>query len=38
LFDLTTSSDRDKAKRAVDAMMTMVKIDVAGIEAAAESA
>jgi predicted 3-demethylubiquinone-9 3-methyltransferase (glyoxalase superfamily) len=33
-----TSSDRDKAKRAFEAMMTMVKIDVARIEAAAEAA
>jgi predicted 3-demethylubiquinone-9 3-methyltransferase (glyoxalase superfamily) len=38
LLDLTTSSDRDKAKRAFEAMMTMVKIDVARIEAAAEAA
>ncbi|WP_022699209.1 VOC family protein [Euryhalocaulis caribicus] len=35
LLDLTTSSDRDKAKRAFDAMMTMRKIDIAAIEAAA---
>ena len=38
LLDLTTSSDRDKAKRAFEAMMTMVKIDVARIEAAGEAA
>jgi predicted 3-demethylubiquinone-9 3-methyltransferase (glyoxalase superfamily) len=38
LLDLTTSSDHDKAKRAFEAMMTMVKIDVARIEAAAEAA
>ena len=38
LLDLTASSDRDKAKRAFEAMMTMVKIDVARIEAAAEAA
>ena len=38
LLDLTTSSDRNKAKRAFEAMMTMVKIDVARIEAAAEAA
>ncbi|MBA4800282.1 MAG: VOC family protein [Euryhalocaulis sp.] len=35
LLDLTTSSDRNKAKRAFDAMMTMRKIDIAAIEAAA---
>jgi predicted 3-demethylubiquinone-9 3-methyltransferase (glyoxalase superfamily) len=38
LLDLTTSSDPDKARRAFEAMMTMVKIDVARIEAAAEAA
>ena len=38
LLDLTTSSNRDKAKRAFEAMMTMVKIDVARIEAAVEAA
>lgn len=37
LLDLTTSSDRDKAKRAFEAMMTMGKIDTAAIEAAANS-
>jgi predicted 3-demethylubiquinone-9 3-methyltransferase (glyoxalase superfamily) len=37
LLDLTTSSDRGKAKRAFEAMMTMGKIDVARIEAAAEA-
>lgn len=35
LLDLTTSSDRAKAKRAFAAMMTMTKIDIATIEAAA---
>lgn len=35
LLDLTTSSDRDKAKRAFEAMMTMKKIDIAALEAAA---
>ena len=34
LLDATTSSDKSAAKRAFDAMMTMRKIDVAGIEAA----
>ena len=37
LLELTTSADRGKAKRAFDAMMTMVKIDIAKIEAAAEA-
>jgi predicted 3-demethylubiquinone-9 3-methyltransferase (glyoxalase superfamily) len=37
LLDLTTSSDSGKAKRAFDAMMTMRKIDIAAIEAAANS-
>ena len=35
LMELTTSSDTAKAKRAFDAMMTMQKIDLAQIEAAA---
>ena len=35
LLDLTTSSDRDKAKRAFEAMLTMKKIDIAALEAAA---
>ncbi|MGI8704992.1 MAG: VOC family protein [Sphingomicrobium sp.] len=35
LMELTTSSDEAKAKRAFDAMMTMQKIDLAKIEAAA---
>jgi predicted 3-demethylubiquinone-9 3-methyltransferase (glyoxalase superfamily) len=35
LLELTTSPDPDKAKRAFDAMMTMHKIDIAAIEAAA---
>jgi predicted 3-demethylubiquinone-9 3-methyltransferase (glyoxalase superfamily) len=34
LLDLTTSTNRDEAKRAFDAMMTMRKIDVAALEAA----
>ena len=38
LMDVTTGSDRAAAKRAMDAMMTMQKIDVAKIEAAAKGA
>lgn len=38
LMELTTSVDRDKARRAFAAMMTMRKIDIARIEAAAEAA
>jgi predicted 3-demethylubiquinone-9 3-methyltransferase (glyoxalase superfamily) len=38
LIDLMTGSDRDKAKRAMEAMMTMKKIDIAALEAAAGSA
>ncbi len=34
LMETTTSSDRAAAKRAMDAMMTMTKIDIATIEAA----
>jgi predicted 3-demethylubiquinone-9 3-methyltransferase (glyoxalase superfamily) len=34
LLDLTTSADRNKAKRAFKAMMTMTKIDIAALEAA----
>ena len=34
LLELTTSSDRDEAKRAMDAMLTMQKIDIAALEAA----
>ena len=37
LMELTTSADRDKARRAFAAMMTMRKIDIARIEAAAEA-
>jgi predicted 3-demethylubiquinone-9 3-methyltransferase (glyoxalase superfamily) len=37
LLELTAGSDRDKAKRAFEATMTMVKIDIATIEAAAEA-
>ncbi|UIJ73464.1 VOC family protein [Aurantimonas sp. HBX-1] len=36
LLELTTSSDRDKARRAFVAMMTMGKIDIATIKAAAK--
>ena len=35
LLELTTSTDKAKAKRAFDAMMTMTRIDIATIEAAA---
>ncbi|MBB4005178.1 VOC family protein [Aurantimonas endophytica] len=35
LLDLTTGSDRGKAKRVFDAMLTMGKIDIATLEAAA---
>jgi predicted 3-demethylubiquinone-9 3-methyltransferase (glyoxalase superfamily) len=34
LLELTTSADPVEAKRAFDAMMTMVKIDIAALEAA----
>jgi len=34
LLEATTDPDRDAAKRAMDAMMTMGKIDIAAIEAA----
>jgi predicted 3-demethylubiquinone-9 3-methyltransferase (glyoxalase superfamily) len=37
LLELTTSSDRDEAKRAFEAMMTMRKIDIAALEAAVSS-
>lgn len=37
LLELTTSSDRGKAKRVFDAMMTMGKINLATIEAAAKA-
>jgi predicted 3-demethylubiquinone-9 3-methyltransferase (glyoxalase superfamily) len=36
LMELTTSSDRALAKRAMDAMMTMKKIDIAALDAAAK--
>lgn len=36
LLELTTSPDRDKAKRAFDAMMTMAKIDIAALDTAVE--
>ncbi|MEX0921539.1 MAG: VOC family protein [Rhodovibrionaceae bacterium] len=38
LMELTTSSDRNKAKRAFEAMMTMQKIDIAALEAAVADA
>ncbi len=34
LMELTTSADRDKARRAMEAMLTMKKIDIAALEAA----
>ncbi|MCA9531926.1 MAG: VOC family protein [Myxococcales bacterium] len=34
LLDLIAGSDRDAAKRAFDAMMTMTKIDIAALDAA----
>jgi len=37
LIELTTSADRAEAKRAFEAMMTMQKIDIAAIEAAARA-
>jgi predicted 3-demethylubiquinone-9 3-methyltransferase (glyoxalase superfamily) len=37
LLDLTTSSDRDEAKRAFEAMMTMKKIDIAALARAVSS-
>jgi predicted 3-demethylubiquinone-9 3-methyltransferase (glyoxalase superfamily) len=36
LMELTTSSDKAMAKRVFDAMMTMKKIDIAALEAAAK--
>lgn len=38
LIELTTGADRAKAKRVFDAMMTMGKIDIARLEAAAQAA
>ena len=38
LLELITDTDRTRAGRALAAMMTMQKIDIAGIEAAAEEA
>jgi predicted 3-demethylubiquinone-9 3-methyltransferase (glyoxalase superfamily) len=35
LLDLTTGADRNRAKRAFEAMMTMKKIDIATLESAA---
>ena len=37
LMELLADADRDKAKRAMDAMMTMKKIDIAALEAAAQA-
>lgn len=37
LMELMTSSDHDKARRAMEAMMTMKKIDIAALEAAIKS-
>ena len=37
LMELTTGSDRDKAKHAFEAMLTMKKIDIAKLEGAAAS-
>ena len=34
LMELTTSPDRERARRAMEAMMTMTKIDIAALEAA----
>ncbi|MAW86757.1 MAG: hypothetical protein CMJ42_09535 [Phyllobacteriaceae bacterium] len=34
LIELTTSPDREKARRAMEAMMTMTRIDIAALEAA----
>jgi predicted 3-demethylubiquinone-9 3-methyltransferase (glyoxalase superfamily) len=34
LIELTTSSNREEAKRAMEAMLTMQKIDIAALEAA----
>ncbi|PHP68823.1 hypothetical protein CSC94_02185 [Zhengella mangrovi] len=34
LIELTTSPDRDKARRAMEAMMTMTRIDIAALDAA----
>ncbi|MDN5786136.1 VOC family protein [Pseudorhodobacter sp.] len=36
LLELTTGPDRAKAKRAMEAMLTMRKIDIAAVEAAAK--
>jgi predicted 3-demethylubiquinone-9 3-methyltransferase (glyoxalase superfamily) len=33
-MELTTDPDRDRARRAMEAMMTMRKIDIAALEAA----
>ncbi|WP_370335288.1 VOC family protein [Parvularcula marina] len=38
LMELTTSTDREKAQRAFEAMMTMQKIDIAALEAAVRNA
>jgi predicted 3-demethylubiquinone-9 3-methyltransferase (glyoxalase superfamily) len=36
LLELTRDPDRDKARRVTEAMLTMVKIDIAGLVKAAE--
>jgi len=36
LIELTTDPDRDKARRAMESMMTMTKINIAELEAAVE--
>jgi predicted 3-demethylubiquinone-9 3-methyltransferase (glyoxalase superfamily) len=38
LGELMADPDKDKARRVGDAMMSMVKFDIAGLEAAAEAA
>lgn len=38
LIELITGSDEGRAKRAMEAMMSMVKIDIAALERAADSA
>jgi len=38
LLELISDSDRDRARRATEAMMKMVKIDIAELERAAEAA
>lgn len=38
LMELIGDSDRDRARRAMEAMMTMIKIDIAAVERAADGA